>query len=127
MERSDSSRVLRNRTIDLNAKQEAASSNKSNKKNKKKDEPSFNILLQQERPFGKNIWQLVYILAIVLLFFWVFQTNFGFASSHSHSHDDGHSHDHEEPPSFKYSRQANEEVVIILEIIKNMILFKEIK
>ena len=32
------------------------------------------------------------------------------ALGHSHSHDHDHGHAHEEPPSFKYSRQANEAV-----------------
>ncbi|CAG9854381.1 unnamed protein product [Phyllotreta striolata] len=33
-----------------------------------------------------------------------------FTDSHSHNHDDHHGHSHEEPPSFKYSKTANEKL-----------------
>lgn len=102
MERMEG-RVLRNRTVDVNKGAEGPL-----KKGKGKE---VNILLENERPW--RIGHLVYVLAVILLFFWIFQTNFGFADGHSHSHGHDHDHDHdqEESPAYKYSRQANEKVV----------------
>ena len=62
------------------------------------------------------------VLVTVLIFVWVFQSQITPVSAHGHSHDHhehshdhhGHAHDHghshDEPPSFKYSKQANEQV-----------------
>lgn len=69
--------------------------------------------------------RILYIVVTVLIFLWVFQLQITPVSSHGHSHGHGdhhghshdvhdhdhdHDHDHhpEEPPSYKYSRQANQ-------------------
>jgi len=81
---------------------------------------SVNLLLQRkDESSGLTIRKLLYIVVVALLFLWVFQSNFLLVGSHSHDHDhdhghahDHHGHAHDDSPSFKYSRQANEQLVI---------------
>jgi len=75
------------------------------------------------KPKSSWKWALKVVISLII-FVWVFQSQITPCGSHSHSHDHddhhghahdhghhGHSHDHdeiEEPPSYKYSKQANQ-------------------
>ncbi|CAL8143724.1 unnamed protein product [Orchesella dallaii] len=76
-----------------------------------------NVNDYSHKDMGSTIRQCLYVFAVVLIFLWVFQSNFGTVDSHSHSHgghghahDDHHHHDdeHVESPAYRYSKAANE-------------------
>lgn len=50
-------------------------------------------------------------IALGLIVCIVFLTLPSLCGAHSHDGSDHHGHSHDEPPSFKYSRQANEEIL----------------
>ncbi|ODN06456.1 Zinc transporter SLC39A7 [Orchesella cincta] len=77
-----------------------------------------NVEDYSRKDLGSTLRQCLYVLAVVLIFLWVFQSNFGTVDSHLHSHEghghahDHHDHDHDhepvESPAFRYSKAANE-------------------
>lgn len=51
-------------------------------------------------------------LAVVIIVFVVFFTLPSLCGAHEHDHDhDHHGHSHDQPASFKYSKQANEQLL----------------
>lgn len=88
--------------------------------NRNEQEPSIKTM--ESTTLKTSNWsQLIYVVAVVMIFLWVLQSNFGLVEghSHSHSHDDHnhehhhHDHEHYESPSYRYSRAANEKTAAV--------------
>jgi len=107
--------------VDIRKRESATTPNPSSNDFLKKEKNNRNVEDYTSKGLGSTLRQLLYVLAVVLIFLWVFQSNFGTVDSHSHSHGEhGHAHDHDhhhdehepvENPAYRYSRAANEKAV----------------